>query len=216
MFGRRARRAKIAALLTAAPLTVLAFGTMQSTGGAPEDSWRNQLEQSWRQSPAGVLLLAKRSDQPTPMRTNLEENASPGIDIATRVQNGKFLYEMGKYDESEKLLKQVLKDAPNNRTVPYYLDLIKEARYMERYYEGGPRPMPLAHKNTTTGWVYENAPPGIDIATRVQNAKFLYEMGKYDESEKLLKQVLQGRPRQPDRSVLFGFDQGSALYGALL
>ncbi len=59
---------------------------------------------------------------------------------------------------------------------------------MERYYEGGPRP-PLAHKNTTTGWVYENPPPGIDIATRVQNAKFLYEMGrKDDESEKLLKQ----------------------------
>ena len=54
------------------------------------------------------------------------------IDIATRVQNAKFLYEMGKYDEAEVILIQVVKDDPSNRSAPYYLDLIKEARYMDR------------------------------------------------------------------------------------
>ncbi|HEY3863688.1 MAG TPA: hypothetical protein VGO59_17570 [Verrucomicrobiae bacterium] len=53
------------------------------------------------------------------------------IDIATRVQNGKFLYEMGKYADAEAILDQVIKDDPSNRTAPYYLDLIKEARYMD-------------------------------------------------------------------------------------
>jgi type II secretory pathway component GspD/PulD (secretin)/tetratricopeptide (TPR) repeat protein len=54
------------------------------------------------------------------------------IDIATRVQNAKFLYEMGKYDEAEAILNQVIKEDPANRSAPYYLDLIKEARYMDR------------------------------------------------------------------------------------
>jgi tetratricopeptide (TPR) repeat protein len=54
------------------------------------------------------------------------------IDIATRVQNAKFLYEMGKYDEAEVILVQVVKNDPSNRSAPYYLDLIKEARYMDR------------------------------------------------------------------------------------
>jgi len=53
------------------------------------------------------------------------------IDLATRVQNAKFLYEMGRYDEAEAILVQVVKDDPSNRTAPYYLDLLKEARYMD-------------------------------------------------------------------------------------
>jgi tetratricopeptide (TPR) repeat protein len=54
------------------------------------------------------------------------------IDIATRVQNAKFLYEMGKYNEAEVILTEVVKEDPSNRSAPYYLDLIKEARYMDR------------------------------------------------------------------------------------
>jgi tetratricopeptide (TPR) repeat protein len=54
------------------------------------------------------------------------------IDLATRVQNAKFLYHMGKYDEAEAILIQVVKNEPSNRSAPYYLDLIKEARYMDR------------------------------------------------------------------------------------
>jgi type II secretory pathway component GspD/PulD (secretin) len=48
------------------------------------------------------------------------------------VQNAKFLYEMGKYNEAEVILIQVVKDEPSNRSAPYYLDLIKEARYIDR------------------------------------------------------------------------------------
>jgi len=51
------------------------------------------------------------------------------IDTATKIQNAKLLYEMGKYDEAEAILVVVLKTDPSNRTAPYYLDLIKEARF---------------------------------------------------------------------------------------
>ena len=54
------------------------------------------------------------------------------LDISTRVQNAKILYEMGKYDESEAILVEVMREDASNRTAPYYLDLIKEARYMDR------------------------------------------------------------------------------------
>lgn len=54
------------------------------------------------------------------------------VDIATRVQNAKLLYEMGKLGEAEAVLNQVLREDPANRTASYYLDLIKEARYSER------------------------------------------------------------------------------------
>ena len=54
------------------------------------------------------------------------------VAIATRVQNAKLYYEMGKLDESEAILLEVMKDDPSNRTAPYYLDLIKEARFMDR------------------------------------------------------------------------------------
>lgn len=54
------------------------------------------------------------------------------IEIGTRIQNAKLLYEMGKLDEAEVILNQVIKDDPSNRTAPYYLDLIKEARFINR------------------------------------------------------------------------------------
>ncbi|MGO8700344.1 MAG: tetratricopeptide repeat protein, partial [Limisphaerales bacterium] len=54
------------------------------------------------------------------------------VEIATRIQNAKLLYEMGRLDRAEAILVQVLREDPPNRTAPYYLDLIKEARYSER------------------------------------------------------------------------------------
>jgi type II secretory pathway component GspD/PulD (secretin)/tetratricopeptide (TPR) repeat protein len=70
---------------------------------------------------------------PSPdMLSRVPEYEREKLAIATRVQNAKFLYEMGKYDEAEAILVQVVKDDPSNRTAPYYLDLIKEARYMDR------------------------------------------------------------------------------------
>ena len=47
------------------------------------------------------------------------------MEIATRIQDAKLFYEMGKLDESEAILARVLREDPANRTAPYYLDLIK-------------------------------------------------------------------------------------------
>jgi general secretion pathway protein D len=51
------------------------------------------------------------------------------VEVSTMVQNAKLLYEMGKYKEAEDILLQVLKIDPSNKTAPYYLDLVKEARF---------------------------------------------------------------------------------------
>jgi general secretion pathway protein D len=54
------------------------------------------------------------------------------VEIATLVQDAKLLYEMGKYDRAEAVLKEVLKRDPSNRAAPYYLDLLKEARFADK------------------------------------------------------------------------------------
>ena len=52
------------------------------------------------------------------------------VTVATMVQNGKLLYEMGRLDEAEAILLQALAIDPANMAAPYYLDLLKEARYV--------------------------------------------------------------------------------------
>ena len=44
------------------------------------------------------------------------------VDIGTKIQNAKLLYEMGKYDDAEAILNQVVKADPSNKTAPYYLE----------------------------------------------------------------------------------------------
>ncbi len=127
--------AKLAATILVVPTVVLLFGSFQSAHAQKEDSWRGQLRQSWNSSPGAVLVLAALDDA----QSKKEDIATPPrrkVDIATRVTNGKLLYEMHKYDESEAILLQVIKDEPTNRSAPYYLDLIKEGRYMDRTRQG--------------------------------------------------------------------------------
>jgi beta-lactamase regulating signal transducer with metallopeptidase domain len=125
--------AKTAATILVVPTVVLLFGSFQSAHGQKEDSWRGQLRESWNNSPGALLLLAA-----------LDDAEKQKMDIATRVKKAKLLYETGKYDESEAILHQVLKDDPTNRSAPYFLDLIKEARYMDRtrQREAGVKPIP--------------------------------------------------------------------------
>jgi len=47
----------------------------------------------------------------------------------TYVQNGKLLYEMGKFEESEVQLNNALKLDPDNQAAFYYLNLVKQAFY---------------------------------------------------------------------------------------
>ncbi|MFM2294726.1 MAG: hypothetical protein RLZZ350_1139, partial [Verrucomicrobiota bacterium] len=51
------------------------------------------------------------------------------IKAATLVQDGKLLYELGKWDEAEIKLKQAIAADPANKTSAYYLSLIEEARF---------------------------------------------------------------------------------------
>jgi beta-lactamase regulating signal transducer with metallopeptidase domain len=152
--------ARIAMTILVVPTIVLLFGSFQSVHAQREDSWQYQFEESWRQSPARVLLLARRDDDPKPYVTNEVESAKalhesgregePAAEVnQTEIQNAKLLYEMGKYDEAEAILRQVKKDDASYRAARYYLDLIKEARYV-----GQTSPIPnataLANLNYTT------------------------------------------------------------------
>lgn len=51
------------------------------------------------------------------------------LKAATLAQDGKLLYEAGKLDDAEKILKQAKELSPENRTANYYLELIQQARF---------------------------------------------------------------------------------------
>lgn len=148
--------AMIAAAILIVPAIVLLFGALQSARGQQEDGWRGQLRASWNTSPGALLLLAAADDTEkeklqiaTPPLSNdtssiLQSNdmGKQKLTIAVRVQNAKLLYEMGKYDEAEAILVQVWKEDPSNRTAPYYLDMIKEARYLHQARKQVDKPVP--------------------------------------------------------------------------
>jgi beta-lactamase regulating signal transducer with metallopeptidase domain len=131
MAGWLGAATKLAATILVVPTIVLLFGSFQSAHAQKEDSWRDQLRQSWNSSPGALLVLAA-----------LEDAQSKKEDIATRLQKGKLLYEMHRYDEAEAILLQIVKDDPTNHSAPYYLDLIKEVRYMDSARKRGVEPLP--------------------------------------------------------------------------
>lgn len=139
------------------------------------------------------------------------------IEIATLVQNAKVLYEMGKYDKAEALLKEVLKRDPSNRQAPYYRDLLQEARFadksrvrtavaksaMVQVEEGWLPPtknedLPVPNPMASTNLVY-TTPGRQRILNKLQRIK-LNEVS-YDlpltEVLKLLKE--ESRKRDPDQ-----------------
>jgi tetratricopeptide (TPR) repeat protein len=162
--------AKLAATILVVPTIVLLFGSFQSAQGQKEDRLRDQLRDSWNSSPGALLVLAA-----------LDDTEKQKEDIAKRVQNGKLLYEMGKYEEAEAVLVAVMKEDHANRPGAYYLDLIKEARLWGRSHKHEPVPLPTA---TTTQ-------QRRDIDARVMKGKLLYERGKLDESEAVLVSVIK-------------------------
>jgi len=52
-------------------------------------------------------------------------------EAAKLVRDGVLLWELGKLDEAEAKLNQALRLDPENRAAPYYLDLVKDARYRQ-------------------------------------------------------------------------------------
>ena len=82
---------------------------------------------------ANEKLLAEQAghipDQETQSRV-------PGIvkekvDASTKVQNARLLFEFGKIDEAIAILKDVVKQDPQNQAAFYYLNLISEAKFKE-------------------------------------------------------------------------------------
>jgi general secretion pathway protein D len=82
---------------------------------------------------ANEKLLAEQAglvpDQDTQARV-------PGImkekvDLSTKVQNARVLFELGKIDEAIEILKEVVKQDPQNQAAYYYLNLISEAKFHE-------------------------------------------------------------------------------------
>jgi len=62
----------------------------------------------------------------------LPKAAADRVHANTMVQNGKVLYEAGKYDLAEAQLNQAIKIDPGNKAAYYYLDLIKDQRYRDQ------------------------------------------------------------------------------------
>jgi general secretion pathway protein D len=71
---------------------------------------------------AGKVPSAEVLDQVPGIMTNQ-------VKVATLVQDGKLLYELGKMDDADAKLHQALAQEPNNQAALYYLKLIEEARY---------------------------------------------------------------------------------------
>ena len=72
------------------------------------------------------------SASPTPDTATLERipaDSGQNVDASSLVQDGKLLYEMGKFDEAGVKLNQALKADPNNQSAFYYLNLDKQANY---------------------------------------------------------------------------------------
>jgi len=59
----------------------------------------------------------------------IPEERKKRVEVGTLVQDGKMLYEMGRYDEAEAKLRKAFEADPNNQAAVYYLRLIDEARY---------------------------------------------------------------------------------------
>jgi len=59
------------------------------------------------------------------------------IKYAQLVQDGRFFYEMGKLDEAETRLKEVMRKEPSNKSAFYYLSLVEEARHLEEEHKRG-------------------------------------------------------------------------------
>jgi beta-lactamase regulating signal transducer with metallopeptidase domain len=78
------------------------------------------------------LEAEKLESKVLPEKTDpLEAGTLRSVDGSVAVKDARVLLEMGKLDEAEAKLKEVVKDDPQNREAFYYLKLIKERRFNE-------------------------------------------------------------------------------------
>ena len=114
-------------------------GNAQSHGDLHEA--QIQIQQALKADPKNAKLIAfkRQNDQMIeamkgrmPDAATLEmrpQIAAQKVQAATLVQNGKLLYEAGKYEESEVRLNEAAKLDPDNSAAFYYLNLIQQAKF---------------------------------------------------------------------------------------
>ncbi|MDB6055797.1 MAG: Type and secretion system protein [Verrucomicrobiales bacterium] len=78
------------------------------------------------------ILAASLGTVPSPdVLGMLPDFARQNVDINTKLQNGKLLFEAGKLDNAELRFKEVVAADPENKTAFHYLKLINERRFAE-------------------------------------------------------------------------------------
>jgi len=80
--------------------------------------------QAPEQTNAAAINLESNTDSPIP--TNA---VNAKIESAALTQDGKTLYEMGKFDDAEAKLRAALALNPDNQAAHYYLDLVEKSRW---------------------------------------------------------------------------------------
>ncbi len=92
-------------------------------------------------NPAAIKFKAENDQMMAAMKGRVPDTATleqiPAIindktQAGTLVQDGKVLYEMGKFDEAEAKLNQALKLDPDNQGAFYYLSLVQQAELRPR------------------------------------------------------------------------------------
>jgi type II secretory pathway component GspD/PulD (secretin)/beta-lactamase regulating signal transducer with metallopeptidase domain len=99
--------------------------------------------------PAGNRLHT--AEQMPPATNSLPRQTDVKDMVAAAVQEGKLLYETGRYDEAEVKLKEAMQMNPSNPAALYYMDLIKEARL------SAPNHSPPAYQYARTNLVYTSS-----------------------------------------------------------
>jgi beta-lactamase regulating signal transducer with metallopeptidase domain len=167
------RGAKSALTIVVGAEVVLLSGTIQTVEGESENGWR----ESWNNSPGALLLLAAQD------QTDKRKD-----DIPATIQDAKRLYANGDLDEAETILKKVREDDPLSREARFYLARIREVRAKFQV-TGFLDLVPL-----TTNGMEKMLNRKPDIATRIQDGKLFYELGKLDEAEAILVEVMKDDP----------------------
>jgi len=137
--GVDAERGQIQAELV--PIRVELAKKAQSTGNTAEAN--TQLTRALMINPRDPIALKEKADNDRriaelagkkpdeTVTSRLEEFHGERIATSTKVQNARFLIEMGRLKEAEELLKAAVKEDPENRATFYYLNLIKEQVYAQ-------------------------------------------------------------------------------------
>jgi beta-lactamase regulating signal transducer with metallopeptidase domain len=101
--------------------------------------------------PAPAGSSASAGGVPTPEEP-IPVVATNRVAIRTLVQDGKLLFELGKWDDAEAKLKQAVKLDPSNQAAYYYLNLVHERRDNESLNQRDSLPQPNPSLRTNVIW----------------------------------------------------------------